>query len=384
MCRFEVLVRPGRKHVWAVCVTAAVTACGPVGISEPGDRASSFDGGTAPPATDGASSADLPGCPEGEVCSPATPAGLLFSVRRPVAVSGHHEVLFRSASGTDVPDWHAVSSDTAVLEILDQGTRYNLSHAVRWVIVGGMAPGGAYLRIVDAHDPDVLFDRIFIHVATVDRVAVRPEGWFELPPDYTEQLALNGALDSVDLRATLYGADGAVVVDDGTRFIVPSERTALLAPGAQELQYEVEAAGRSWTGMLPVATGPDRLALLAPTGWQEWFEDTGLTMLPGLAVENRRCVVPYVGSVPLYGTRGTARTIARSGAVSDASLLIDGCVYLPVPFRGILEAEVEGLSAAFHVWITADGTDGASSTSSPLVDPTGGWSPGEGAAAHAP
>lgn len=216
-------------------------------------------------------------CPEGEVCSDATPAGITFVGNAfydesmlqlgPVLVNGTFDVGLKSADGQPLPDYAFSIEDGAVLAAdnglgvfgptTDEGEP--LYVVDDHLTLTGMGSGETYLRITDPATGE-LFDRILIEAYFVEDVRVVNV----TEPDRDHLLAGCEQMVGVRLLANngsdeLRAFDQSVQirVDDGTvsdepqfwdcfLYDVPAERT--------EVTFYVDAVGETYVRTMPVRT----------------------------------------------------------------------------------------------------------------------------------
>jgi hypothetical protein len=125
-------------------------------------------------------------CPEGEVCSAATPMGLTFvgtafyddqerAIRLgPILAGGRFSLGMRTADGAPLPNFEALASDPEVLvselaegAFLDGEATYQPVQA--HVTLHGLTAGHTRLRVVDPVTGE-LYDRLTLDVYELDRI----------------------------------------------------------------------------------------------------------------------------------------------------------------------------------------------------------------------
>lgn len=236
-------------------------AAGCIRSDKLGERAGSCDGDESCAAV----------CPEGEVCSDATPAGLEFQVPGGVAVGGAITVGFeRVKEGTwgkplDVP-WEAKTTDAI-------GLVEPLKSKVR---IEGLAEGGGYLRIVEP-ETGHLYDRIWIDSVEPDRLEIHPPSGDYVPdfgvtwPDWA---VLAGETNPVILR--LISDEHGLLVDERREISVNGEVIAkeswtgeVTAPSVGALEISVKTGGGTVvSAQIQVVSAPDGI-VPADLGTQE-------------------------------------------------------------------------------------------------------------------
>lgn len=196
-------------------------------------------------------------CPDGEVCSDATPTGLVFygpypgetdgslDFLRTVAMGGTQRLSIVANDGADLGDVDVVSSAPwfMTVERIDDPEVGDLG-----VELSGLAEGDAYVRVL-AHGTDELYDRVQIRVARVSTVEASTFG----------DDVLAGQPASVVFH--LLASDGQRLVDEGmtiTSDDVELERgnwdtVDFTAPSeAGEVRFQLEAGHRRWQVSVPV------------------------------------------------------------------------------------------------------------------------------------
>lgn len=199
-------------------------------------------------------------CPIGEICSPATPSGLLFAgpsfgdVRfgsfgvHDTAVGGVQDV---TVEGIGKLPFAALSTNGAIT------VDAPIANTVR---LHGVAAGDALLRIVEP-GTDALYDRVTVLAGAIDRIDLGAATRELL--DQPEQIALlEGA--SVDLVAQLYDASGNRLVDEGLTIEGAVERlawdTATVQAQRPEAVLTITAGDRPPVAVsLPVVAGIDEI-----------------------------------------------------------------------------------------------------------------------------
>jgi hypothetical protein len=213
-------------------------------------------------------------CPEGEVCSAATPDGLVFSGRSldfagdddtrigPVAAGGVIEVAIETPRGERPPEFLALSDDPIVFYVAENddgfGRRGDLTgdgYAPAFVTLQAGRPGEAFLQIVEP-DTGLLFDRTSVAVVDVTDVRV-----VSLSGPAADAL-LAGCRAAISIE--LVGADAAGevrLIDDGLRVSADGVELALdgydsatfvPAADASSVTFEIAAAGRRYVRSLPL------------------------------------------------------------------------------------------------------------------------------------
>jgi|GEM_PF-5368512 hypothetical protein len=240
----------------AVSFVPLATMCLACLVPEDGDRASS-----------GA-------CPEGEICSAATPDGLVFSGRSldlagdddtrigPVAAGGLIEVAIETPRGERPPEFAALSDDPFVFSVVDNDDGFGRSgdltgggYAPAFVTLHAGRPGEALLQIVDP-DSGELFDRTAVAVVTL--LDVRLSSLSSPSPD----ALLEGCRAEVSIELVGAGAAGEVrLVDDALRASLGDTELALdgfdvltfMPPaGATSVELTIRAGGQRYVRSLPV------------------------------------------------------------------------------------------------------------------------------------
>jgi hypothetical protein len=269
-------------------------------------------------------------CPAGEVCSPATPAGLRFygaglggtlsNSPAPLAVGGHQRIRFEDASvgSPALPPHHVVSSAPATLGIGTSG--------VGQADLVGVAAGSADVRVLDASDQ--LLDRIGVSVAPIDHVSVTAsddlivalgQEWMPAPVAF--------AAGATRATIALVSADGGRLVDDAMQvtstasITVPSWDTIEGSFGAADVPVHVVAGGRPFDAVVRAAGPLDDIELAT------WLLPDGITGTPSVGAGDAVCVVPRAGGARVVGGTFTfAFTVDGHAVASDSS---GRCAALP-------------------------------------------------------
>lgn len=316
----------------------------------------------------------MSGCPEGEVCSDATPDGLRFfgasiegtvsNTAQPMAVGGTQSIRFEDArtSTRALPSHTAVSSAPDVISVL---TSSNGGAVLR-----AEAQGEARVRVIEPSG--ALLDRILVQAQPLDRVTLA----HPLLANPTRDLAY--AQGTQQIGVALRGASGTRLVDeslvvtdssvevramagrwDGFELTIPAEGATLT----------VETAGRTFDVEVPVAGPVDDIVVnpyllgtpILPSTDPLRVEEGGLLCFDLLSEER---VVIGSGATFTYRIDGTATT--------ESDTL--GCVGLPEMLGDTVTVEVSaaGLTRTFVAGVEARTDTMALVSSGPVVLPTYG------------
>jgi hypothetical protein len=222
-------------------------------------------------------------CPAGETCSDATPTGLYFGGiptgdrglwgsqwPRATATGGRQTILlYLDADGEelfDAPFAATLSSDA--MSIAGKGRSS--------VVLRGERAGAASLRIAEPGS-DLLYDRISLETATIDRLELTPAGKhlgrdLDLWESYQQELAV-WVGGSARVTVAMYAAGGTRVVDelmavDAAPELAPDPQgnvdTVLVTP-AEPGRVEIVARAAGGTGRLSVEAVASAARILGPS-----------------------------------------------------------------------------------------------------------------------
>lgn len=199
-------------------------------------------------------------CPEGEVCSDATPAGLVFygalpgddaeglEFLRSVAMGGTQRLSIGTTGETELGAVDIVSSAPWFLTVdpIDDPEIGDLG-----VELAGLAEGDAYVRVL-ARGSDELYDRVLIRVARVASADVtlssHPEDDLRAgePASAVFRLYSDQGDRLVDEGMTITSEDVEVqrVSWDCIDFVAPTDR--------DEVAFVLDAGHRRWQVTVPV------------------------------------------------------------------------------------------------------------------------------------
>lgn len=229
-------------------------------------------------------------CPEGEVCSAATPEGLVFGGRTlsstpegetqigPVIAGGVIEVSIETPRGTLLPPFRAVSDSPDIFDLTANDDRFGRpsdltgeAAAPAFVTLRAERAGTARLRVLDSVTGE-LFDRT--SVAVVDLTDVRIVGL----SGPTSDALLAGCRAEVSIELIAAGPSGELrAIDDGLRASVggvelaldPFDLVTFMPPAdASSVELEVTAGGRRYVRSLPLRS----------------LRDAGLPDCPGMGL----------------------------------------------------------------------------------------------------
>lgn len=339
----------GQLLLFSCFVCSLLPACG-----VPGDRASG-------------------GCPPDEICSDATPDGLVFdgpylasvpfsgSTLAPVAIGGTQRIAIRVNGSDPLPVFDAESTDSAIAIDGVSGSE---------ITIRGVAAGTSLLRVLDPADGGSLLDRTTIQAAPVDHAVTVP----------TEDLVILIAPTPRDVRyapgehtvaVQLRDPTGRVVVDQGMRITAGATPATLSSWDAIRLtvpeggvSLDVEAAGATFTARVEGAGPIDDVELV---DWMGEVDDAGRPLLTG---GDAICGVGLSGGAWVLGGAPEAR-FALEGvdlAIASSDPVATHCALLPAsPELGVatLDITLDGVTRSFEVQIVAP----PASTAAPLTAP---------------
>jgi hypothetical protein len=232
---------------WLAAGTSAASLLALLGCGGLGDRA-------------------MTGCPEGEVCSDATPDGLRFfgasiegtvsNTAQPMAVGGTQTLRFEDARSETraLPPHTTVSSAPEVIEVV---TSSNGSAVLRAV-----AQGEARVRVTEPSGP--LLDRITVRAHPLDRVSLA----HPLFANPTRELAYTPGMHSIGVA--LRAVDGTRLVDQSLVVTDASVEVTTVAGRwdgfdlqlpAEGATITVRTAGRTFDVAIPVAGAIDDIVV---------------------------------------------------------------------------------------------------------------------------
>lgn len=122
-------------------------------------------------------------CPQGEICSAATPDGLVFvgealfddagSHLGPIAKGGRFDLGVHSADGTPLPAMEFRIENPGVVTSTDGTGEFNDGNSTievdDYLSLRGLAPGTTYVRVVDPTNGE-LYDRLAITVTEIGEI----------------------------------------------------------------------------------------------------------------------------------------------------------------------------------------------------------------------
>jgi hypothetical protein len=316
----------------------------------------------------------MTGCPEGEVCSDATPDGLRFfgasiegtvsNTAQPMAVGGTQSLRFEDARSETraLPPHTTVSSAPDVIEVV---TSSNGSAVLRAV-----AQGEARVRVTEPSGP--LLDRITVRAHPLDRVSLA----HPLFANPTRELAYVPGMRSIGVA--LRAADGTRLVDESLVLTDASVEVTTVAGRWDGFELQVPAegatltvttAGRTFDVAVPAAGAIDDIVvnpfllgtMVLPSVDPLRVEEGGILCFDLLSAE--RVVI---------GADATF-TYRIDGALVDGSDTL-GCVGMPEMLGESVTVEVSAasLTRTFVAGVDARTDTMALVSSGPLVLPTHG------------
>jgi hypothetical protein len=206
-------------------------------------------------------------CPEGEVCSDRTPAGLVFTGRAPTLPlgAGDDELRATAIGGTqtirlvDAQDGEGL--DGAYGTAVTGGAVALVAVTGDRVQVVGRAGGSSTLRIVEP-DGDALLDKVALRTAVIAGVELVPLGEAVLSGRRVAWLADRPAEVAIRLR----DAAGGLVIDDSAVVTGEVEVRAgaawdqvVLAPAPSDTPVTVIAGGVAFAAAVPRADAVDTI-----------------------------------------------------------------------------------------------------------------------------
>lgn len=333
---------------WLLFIVLVPVVAAAFGCGVPGERAES-------------------GCPADEVCSDATPDGLVFhgtpvsgtlvggTSIAPVALGGTQRIRIRTVGGGPLPTFDAQSSSSSV-EIGDVvGDQIELL---------GVAPGTSTLRVLERPGGGLL-DRTTVATARVDRavVAATSDHLMALAPERRPTRFVPG---THALAVHLLDASGRIVVDESMTIDagVPATTdrwdTISLDVPADGLELSVSTGGSTFAAPVELAGAIDDVELAT---WILVEDDAGRPEVSrggfvcALALSEGAWVATVVGTPSRFVLDGAAleadATFGRHCAVVSADAP-EGAAELTI--------EIGEASRTFAVQVVDDG-----STSSALV-----------------
>ena len=303
----------------------------------------------------------LGGCPPDEICSAATPDGLVFegpdlasvpffgASIAPVAVGGTQRIAIRVNGPDPLPVFDANSTDGSVA--ID-----GISGA--GITIRGVEAGTSLLRVVDPADGGSLLDRTPVAAAPVDRVTTLP----------TEDLAIMLSPNPRDVRyasgehtiaVQLRDPGGRIVVDQGMRVTVAGTPATLgswdsirLAVPEGGVSVAVEAAGATFSARLESAGPIDDVELV---DWLTQVDDAGR---PLVSAGEALCAIGLSEGAWVIGGDATSRFVLGGVdlATDSSSGIATHCARIPAaaaPGVATIEVTVAGATRSFEIQIDA-------------------------------
>lgn len=316
----------------------------------------------------------LGGCPPDEICSAATPDGLVFegpdlasvpfsgASIAPVAIGGTQRIAIRVNGRDPLPVFDAESTDSSVAIDGISGNE---------ITIRGVEAGTSLLRVVDPGDGGSLLDRISVAAAPVDRAVTMP----------TEDLAIMLAPDPRDVRyapgehtvaVQLRDPAGRIVVDQGMRVTVADTAATVsswdairLAVPEGGVSVTVDAAGATFSTRLESAGPIDDVELV---DWLTELDDAGR---PLVSAGEAICAVGLSEGAWVVGVASASRFVLGGVelASDSSSAIATHCARIPAAAEvGIatIEVTLAGATRSFEIQIDAPATStSAALTASP-------------------
>lgn len=285
------------------------------------------------------------GCPEGEVCSPVTPGGLVFEGRalggvflggsslHPTAIGGTQRFRFRPAvAGESLPPFRVVTSEPSVLAV------ESLSGAS--VELAAVAEGSTLLRVLDSSD-DSLLDRVSVRAMPVAGARLDAlDLVLSLAPEPAPIATFPG---EASLFVRLVAADGTLLVDDSMELGAGS--TAYTTSGHDGIEVtlpstgfglDLVAAGRTLHAEASVVSA---ITDLVVADWLLPEDSRGSSLVDAGSLF---CVVPMAGATRVTGEPGA--TFRVDGAVVAADETMSRCIVVPGDLGETVTIEASMLS----------------------------------------
>lgn len=314
-------------------------------------------------------------CPADEICSPATPNGLVFegsgpsgtflatTTIAPTAVGGTQTIRVEALGGDVLPAFRAASDDE---EILTVGATDGAT-----VSVEGVRAGSAALRILDVTDGDTLLDRATLRAEVVTAAEVAPlTDVISAVASDRPGLAFEPGRHA--LAVHLLDADGELVVDE-TMTVSRDEAPLTPTSAIDGFDVDVPAGGASldvtvgrgdvFQAAVAVADAPDGVAfatwLLAEDGGALEVASGDLICAIGTAGE----AWWYASSAPEASATVDGMPMALGG-LGDEPALAWQCGSLPelAPGDAVLSVTIAGATGTIDVRVI----ERAGSASAPL------------------